>query len=189
MFSPYELVPEKKKYNRQGILYAIDPVVNLATVNYILHGLQRYGFDKVDHKCWHTLWVALGIDHHFAKHPFYGSGTSFSQEMKQTMEELEKIDSESTRDSVKAMERFTYILKMRTMRRKLVDYLVKHVIKPFGIPRGSEKQGQFVACMCFTYIPAPISSSCFHHLSRRWAAPGEQRASALARGLCHSHGD
>ena len=27
------------------------------------------------------------------------------------------------------------------MRRKLVDYLVKHVIKPFGIPRGSEKQG------------------------------------------------
>ena len=66
MFSPFELVAEKKKYNRQGILHAIDPVVNLATVNYILHGLQRFGFDKTDHKFWHTLWIALGIDHHFS---------------------------------------------------------------------------------------------------------------------------
>ena len=52
MFSPFELVNEKKKYNRQGVLYAIDPVVNLATVNYILHGLQRFGFDKV--RCVHN---------------------------------------------------------------------------------------------------------------------------------------
>jgi len=34
-----------------GILHAIDPIVNLATVNYILHGLQRYGFDKVSGVC------------------------------------------------------------------------------------------------------------------------------------------
>jgi hypothetical protein len=34
-----------------GILHAIDPIVNLATVNYILHGLQRYGVDKVSGVC------------------------------------------------------------------------------------------------------------------------------------------
>ena len=38
MFSPFELVSDKKKYGRQGMLHAIDPVVNLATLNYILHG-------------------------------------------------------------------------------------------------------------------------------------------------------
>ena len=78
MFSPFELVAEKKKFNRQGILYHIDPVVNLATVNYILHGLQRYGFDKSDHKWWNTLWVALGIDHYFSGNPLYSSAP-FSQ--------------------------------------------------------------------------------------------------------------
>lgn len=78
MFSPFELVNDKKKFNRQGILYAIDPVVNLATVNYMLHGLQRYGFDKNVHKTWNTIWIALGIDQHFSGDRNYDK-VSFSQ--------------------------------------------------------------------------------------------------------------
>lgn len=145
MFSPFELVSEKKKYNRQGVLYAIDPVVNLATVNYILHGLQRFGFDKTEHKCWHTLWIALGIDHHFAGNNHF-ERTKLSQEMVDTQHELDKLcaDDKKVRTPQEAINRFYYTLKMRTLRRKLVDYLVKHVIKPFGIPRGSEKQGIFI---------------------------------------------
>ena len=143
MFSPFELVNEKKKYNRQGVLYAIDPVVNLATVNYILHGLQRFGFDKNEHKCWHTLWIALGIDQHFGgDNNFYP--TKFSEEMVDTRDKLDKLCAEDkkVRSPQEALTRLYYTLKMRTLRRKLVDYLVKHVIKPFGIPRGSERQGE-----------------------------------------------
>lgn len=143
MFSPYELVAEKKKYNRQGVLWQIDPVVNLATVNYILHGLQRFGFDKGDHKWWNTLWIALGIDQHFEKQ----FARKFSDEMLETQRELNRhcdgdADMKTKRTPQQSMNRFYYTLKMRTLRRKLVDYLVKHVIKPFGIPRGSEKQGE-----------------------------------------------
>ncbi len=149
MFSPYELVAEKKKYNRQGILYAIDPVVNLATVNYILHGLQRYGFDKNDHKWWNTLWIALGIDQHFSggNHQYFGG--AFSTEMLETQNQLSKLSppDKKSRDSKEALARLYFTLKLRVMRRKLVDYLVKHVIKPFGIPRGSEKQGELFGCM------------------------------------------
>ena len=63
------------------------------------------------------------------------------QVMKETNDALKKVDSEVSRDSDRAMTRFFLTLKLRSMRRKLVDYLIKHVIKPFGIPRGSEKQG------------------------------------------------
>ncbi len=147
MFSPFELVNEKKKYNRQGVLYAIDPVVNLATVNYILHGLQRFGFNKTEHKCWHTLWIALGIDHHFSGENAF-TKQKFSEEMTKTQEILDALceDDKKSRAPEEALTRFYNTLKMRTLRRKLVDYLVKHVIKPFGIPRGSEKQG---VCTCF----------------------------------------
>jgi hypothetical protein len=142
MFSPYDMVADKGKYNRQGILYAIDPVVNLATVNYILHGLQRFGFDKNDHKCWNTLWIALGVDHHFS-----GQGNPtipFSEEMMETQRMLNSLGFENgkQRKPQEVLDRFYCTLKLRAMRRKLVDYLVKHVIKPFGIPRGSEKQGE-----------------------------------------------
>ena len=137
------MVAQKKRFNRQGILFAIDPVVNLATVNYILHGLQRYGFDKRDHKFWNTLWIALGVDDHFSGHPQYSaSGSRFSDVMKETNDALKASDDDQQRTSQTAMDRFFLTLKMRSMRRKLVDYLVKHVIKPFGIPRGSEKQGE-----------------------------------------------
>lgn len=145
MFSPFELVNEKKKFNRQGILYAIDPVVNLATVNYILHGLQRYGFDKNVHKTWNTLWIALGIDEHFSGDNNYSRirGYSFSHEMTDVQNNMDTLcgADKKARNPKEALMRFYLTLKMRTMRRKLVDYLVKHVIKPFGIPRGSEKQG------------------------------------------------
>jgi hypothetical protein len=149
MFSPYELVSEKKKFNRQGILHAIDPVVNLATVNYILHGLQRFGFDKNQHKCWNTLWIALGIDHHFSGKNNY-TQRPFSAEMLETQERLSSLSEAGTavvgskdnkRTPQEALDRLFCTLKLRTMRRKLVDYLIKHVIKPFGIPKGSEKQG------------------------------------------------
>lgn len=145
MFSPYELVADKRRYNKQGRLYQVDPIVNLATVNYILHGLQRYGFDKVDHKCWNTLWIALGVDEHFGGTGNY-DGRRFSEEMLETQREME--DANRKRSAINpeeglafSMHHFRCTLKMRVMRRKLVDFLVKHVIKPFGIPRGSEKQG------------------------------------------------
>ena len=157
MFSPYELVSEKKKFNRQGILHAIDPVVNLATVNYILHGLQRFGFDKNQHKCWNTLWIALGIDQHFS-----GKGNyelqSVSAEMLDTQNMLSSLSApaeaskKDKRSAQEALERLFCTLKMRTMRRKLVDYLVKHVIKPFGIPKGSEKQGGFFLFLRFAFM-------------------------------------
>lgn len=216
MFSPHALVAEKKKFNRQGILYAIDPVVNLATVNYILHGLQRYGFDKKDHKYWNTLWIALGIDQHFSGHPMYSGGgnASFSEAMKETNDALKTLDNEENRTSEKAMDRFFLTLKLRSMRRKLVNYLVKHVIKPFGIPRGSEKQGvyahyflcnQFMdvflltsACLCMHPIFYVISlwmyfcSSltlcvCAVCVCRR-SAPGQQCPCAMASGFRHCPG-
>ena len=149
MFSPFELVNEKKKYNRQGVLYAIDPVVNLATVNYILHGLQRFGFDKTEHKCWHTLWIALGIDQHFSEDNAF-TKRKLSDEMKETQKVMDELcaDDKTKRTPKEALYRLYTTLKMRTLRRKLVDYLIKHVIKPFGIPRGSEKQGVYFICAC-----------------------------------------
>ena len=147
MFSPFELVNDKKKYNRQGVLHAIDPVVNLATVNYILHSLQRFGFDRTEHKCWHTLWIALGIDQHFSGDNHF-TNKKLSEEMVDTQKELDELcaDDKKRRTPKEALYRLYNTLKMRTLRRKLVDYLIKHVIKPFGIPRGSEKQGMYATC-------------------------------------------
>ena len=158
MFSPFQLVEEKKKFNRQGVLHAIDPVVNLATVNYILHGLQRFGFDSDNHKTWNTLWIALGIDEHFAgKNAFVTR--KLSQEMTETQKNIEVYSDMQKREWRETMKRFYYTLKMRVLRRKLVDYLVKHVIKPFGIPRGSEKQGRF--WFVYAWLSAPIFVSLF----------------------------
>ena len=137
MFSPYELVADKKKYNRQGVLFAVDPVVNLATVNYILHGLQRFGYDK-SHVSWHTLWQALGIDHYFAKkYP-----EKLSEKMMQSEKKLSDLGTLS--DHAKCREiglRLCYTSTIRYLRRELVDHLVKNIIRPFGVPTGSEKQG------------------------------------------------
>ena len=152
MFSPYELVAEKKKYNKQGILYAVDPVVNLATVNYILHGLQRFGYDKKN-VSWHTLWQALGIDQHFSKRYKEGlstimcmwrdiidggslaaSGISIAREI--------LGDGKGGKENDMALQcRFMAMAFMRQLRREVVDHLVKNIIRPFGIPTGSEKQG------------------------------------------------
>jgi hypothetical protein len=120
MFSPFKLVSEKKKYNRQGVLWNIDPVVNLATVNYILHGLQRYGFDKKDHKTWNTLWIALGIDHHFAGN---GNYPSFSTEMLETQNLLESLNDgvKDKRTPQEALDRLYCTLKLRVMRRCVFD--------------------------------------------------------------------
>ena len=201
MFSPYELVSEKKKFNRQGILYAIDPVVNLATVNYILHGLQRFGFDKNDHKWWNTLWIALGIDHHFGGENNYKS-KKFSEVMLDTRKALDALGAsvKEKRTSNEAMNRLYYTLKMRTMRRQLADYLVKHVIKPFGIPRGSEKQGSCTSFIKFCLFHKNIhknshthththTHSHIHIFTYRRAAPRVQFTCYVARGLCHCHGD
>lgn len=144
MFSPYELVAEKKKYNRQGILYAVDPVVNLATVNYILHGLQRFGYDK-ENVSWHTMWQALGIDQHFAKKfpdGFSKAMTNVDRAINGTMSALlgNAAMTETQRDEeIKA--RFIAMAYMRYLRREVVDYLIKNIIRPFGVPTGSERQG------------------------------------------------
>jgi hypothetical protein len=130
MFSPYELVEEKKKYNRQGILYAVDPVVNLATVNYILHGLQRFGYDKKN-VSWHTLWQALGIDHHFVK-------ICENKKLSDEMLNLEKELQDNKGDGNKQLWAMCLIRKFRRM---LSDHIVKNVIRPFGVPTGSERQG------------------------------------------------
>jgi hypothetical protein len=131
MFSPYELVEEKKKYNRQGILYAVDPVVNLATVNYILHGLQRFGHDKKKHVGWNTLWQALGIDHHFAQR-YGGNLSTILCDFEKQLEDVGQKD---------ARKRLWIMCFIRRLRRELVDHIVKNVIRPFGVPTGSERQG------------------------------------------------
>lgn len=133
MFSPYELVEDKNKYSRQGVLYAIDPVVNLATVNYILHGLQRYGFDRNGAKNWNSLWVALGIDTHFGKH--------LGVAMQKCEADLVALNSAQPRTKKDVLSRYTHCMSMGHMRRMVASYIIGHVIKPFGVPRGSEKQG------------------------------------------------
>lgn len=164
MFSPYELVAEKKKYNKQGILYAVDPVVNLATVNYMLHGLQRFGYNKAN-VSWHTLWQALGIDQHFSKK--YAEGMSAVMSLWDDAingvanpmltvltavfrEGMQKKEEDDAEEHISAgplpnhqalVLRFVAMAFMRQMRREVAEYLVKHVIRPFGIPTGSERQG------------------------------------------------
>lgn len=132
MFSPYELVEEKKKYNRQGILYAVDPVVNLATVNYILHGLQRFGFDSKKHVGWNTLWQALGIDHHFAKR-YNGKLSAILMDFEQQL-----LAATAANDGRKKLWIMCFI---RRLRREVAEHIVKDVIRPFGVPTGSERQG------------------------------------------------
>ena len=79
-------------------------------------------------------------DNHYDKK----KGISFSQEMLETQRALNAHcgDDMQKRTPQQSMNCFYYTLKMRTLRSKLVDYLVKHVIKPFGIPKGSERQGK-----------------------------------------------
>ena len=137
MFSPYELVEEKKKYNRQGILYAVDPVVNMATVNYMLHGLQRFGFDK-KHVSWHTLWQALGIDHHFSNRFF---GRTLSAALQDCENDLAKLQASSEKDKNISQKKLIMMCIIRRLRKELVEHLIKDVIRPFGVPTGSERQG------------------------------------------------
>lgn len=52
-------------YHSMGLLHAVDPVVNLCTLNYLLHGLQRYGWrPETEYTHWHSLWDALGLSEH-----------------------------------------------------------------------------------------------------------------------------
>lgn len=125
IFSPYEIISEKKKYSRQGILYAIDPVVNLATLNYILHGLQRFGFDSVNAKNWNAVWVAFEIDGHFDK--FLGGN-----KLSKRMSEADKIVSDTTK---LPKERSTSAMELATYRKMLAQHVVKNLITPFGVPR------------------------------------------------------
>ena len=127
MFSPYEIVSDKGRYARQGMLYAIDPIVNLATLNYLLHGLQRYGY-KPSEKNWNTLWIALGLEVHFKNFKQHES-------LSKTMKGLnDTIDSMVVCDQASCVE-------MKQCRHTLAKHIIKHVITPFGVPRGSDKQG------------------------------------------------
>lgn len=153
MFSPHNLVSEKKKFARQGILHAIDPICNLATVNYILHGLQRFGFDSRNAQNWHILWTALGIDEYFSTLcKDVADNKSFSEMMQETQDEINRLERKMEYDP-KTMgykknvdietvqKRLLFAHKMREYRRMLANYLIQHVITPFGVPRGSDKQG------------------------------------------------
>jgi hypothetical protein len=123
MFSPYEMVKGKKSYARQGVMHAIDPVINLSTANYLLHGLQRYITQENGE--WKLLWTALG-------------GEKKLEGMSDTMRALDEKISDSTLGEKEILQaRFQ---KKQCMRR-IANFLISDVIKPFGVPRGSEKQG------------------------------------------------
>ena len=116
MFSPYDLVQDKKKFNRQGVLFAVDPVANMATVNYILHGLQRYGFDK-EQKHWNRLWIGLGLEH------------------------LRYKDGNPLMESMMEAKNGKKHEEISEQRKYLAMHIIQNIIRPFGIPLGSEKQG------------------------------------------------
>jgi hypothetical protein len=129
-------VPEKKRFARQNVLQAVDAVVNLASANYILHGLQRYGYDKVKHKGWNTLWLAFKIDEHC-----YGNFPK-RENVPHTKLSDEFMAAEKLLQSNSNADVQAFALVMLTgLRRMLVDYVVKNVIRPFGVPLGSERQG------------------------------------------------
>jgi hypothetical protein len=138
MFSPYEMIKDKKKYGRQGVLHAIDPVVNLATVNYLLHCIQQYGFLST-YPEWNTLWVVMGVQDRFP-------------ELSETMTNLDDRSETATEKA----ERTWALYHLGVCRRLVVDYLVKEVMKPFGIPRGSEKQGGQHQGLVNKYVTWPV---------------------------------
>lgn len=137
MFSPYDLVVDKKKYNRSGVLHAIDPVVNLATANFILHGLQRHGYKADAEPNWNTLWLALDIDNYFEKR-YNGK---LSQRMKAADDEIERINALPQRTELDLATRLDNIAALKSMRRTLCEHVVKNLIVPFGVPRASDRQG------------------------------------------------
>lgn len=90
------------------MLHAIDPIVNLSTLNYMLHGLQRYGWKtEPEFHHWNTLWIALNLDDHFV----------YTE-----CQNRERADQSE-------------------FRRAVATHIIRHCITPFGVPRGSEKQG------------------------------------------------
>ena len=135
MFSPYEMVHNRKKYDRQGILFAVDPIINLATVNYILHGLQRYGFMKEEVE-WNRLWIGLGLDDLKFEHS--GRTNLLKEIMVQTQNH---IDGGTTKMAYNGESVTIPSETMQACRFFLADHIIKNIIRPFGIPLGSEKQG------------------------------------------------
>ena len=83
---------------------AIDPLINLATVNYILAGLQMEAFNR-DGAMGHSMWREL----------------------------LQNLDPHRFKDKVHSAN---CVVSLDD-----IIHLVKHCIRPFGIVRGSEKQG------------------------------------------------
>lgn len=88
---------------RMGLGTAVDPLINLPTLNYILSGLQIGLRDTAKGNLWHELFNNLD--------PFRFPGTR----------ERDFRDAPVTLDDV-------------------VNF-IRHCIKPFGVARGSEKQG------------------------------------------------
>lgn len=135
MFSPFNLVDSKQRLNRQGMLYAVDPVVNLATLNYILHGLQRYGYevpagqnnsdDRHTRAPWRTLWMAMNLDSYFS--------SNFQKKL--------YVQSRSNVSQSDGSDNSNKSLAIRAMRYSIAEHVIRHCITPFGVPRGSEKQG------------------------------------------------
>ena len=138
LYSPYEIIADKKRFNRQGVLYAVDPVCNLATVNYLLSGLQRYGFDRKNEKNWYTLWTAFGIDDYFKK--LDGTDKLLSARMQDMQNMIDTFEMDPTQPRAPTL-RLRAIMALSHHRRRVAEYIIKNIITPFGVPRGSEKQG------------------------------------------------
>lgn len=153
MYTPHEIIQNKGKYARQGVLHSIDPVCNLATVNYILHGIQRYGYDPANIH-WNTLWIALGLDSYFHDGTGQGSNSrgygsdgklTIARYMKELHDQIreahhaQKLAKEE--DDMQVLKILAQRCCLRECRKRVSEYLIKEVIRPFGVPRGSEKQG------------------------------------------------
>ena len=104
----------------------------------MLHGLQRHGWKNTE-KNWNTLWLALGIDDYFYSLDGVKMSTTLSF-LDQGVTRLNNIKN-GTRDAKDLATRLSYILKIKHHRRRVAEYLIKNVIVPIGIPRGSDAQG------------------------------------------------
>ena len=130
MFKEFALVADRKRLSQKGMLHAVDPIINLPTVNYILHGLQRYGAyinennTIHEYKCWNILWDTLDLHNVFKK---------------KWVEDFLQLCQEENGQGVERLE--TNKKRLMEMRHTLALHVIKHCITPFGVPRGSEKQG------------------------------------------------
>lgn len=107
IFSRHPILVGKDRLRKQGVFNRCDPICNLPTVNYLLHGLIRYGADT-DNQAWNLMAIALGLEETIAEYQNAARGTNIRNLKRQ---------------------------------RDIAWFICKQLMFPFGIARGSEKQG------------------------------------------------